>query len=122
MTTTTSRANAASPRGPRFTVPQRIMLLTGTMAVVTAVLFVVVVRSLPGAPTALNLPWVLWAAACAAAESLVVPVQWQREAHTFSMGALVLGAGLLLASPHELVLAQLLGGTLILLLRRRQRR
>ena len=41
----------------------------------------------------------LWAAAFAAGEVLVVHVQWKRDAHTFSMGDLVLAAGLFLATP-----------------------
>ena len=44
---------------------QRIMLLTAAVAAAAVALFVIVVRSLPGAPTALTLPWVLWAAAFA---------------------------------------------------------
>ena len=75
------------------------MLLTAAVAAVAVALFVIVVRTLPGAPTALTLPWVLWAAAFAVSEALVVHVQWQREAHTFSIGDLVLGAGLLLCHP-----------------------
>ena len=73
------------------------MLLTASVAAIAVALFVIVVRTLPGAPTALTLPWVLWAAAFTISEALVVHVQWQREAHTFSIGDLVLGAGLLLA-------------------------
>ena len=72
----------------RLSVPQRIMLLTASVAAVAVALFVIVVRPLPGAPTALSLPWVLWAAAFAASELLVIHVQWRREANTFSMGDL----------------------------------
>jgi diguanylate cyclase (GGDEF)-like protein len=97
------------------------MLLTTSVAAVAVALFVIVVRTLPGAPTALTLPWVLWAAAFTISEALVVHVQWQREAHTFSMGDLVLGAGLLLATPRELVIAQVLGFALTLVVQRRQR-
>ena len=106
---------------PRLGVPQRIMLLTASVAAIAVALFVIVVRTLPGAPTALTLPWVLWAAAFTISEALVVHVQWQREAHTFSMGDLVLGAGLLLATPRELVLAQVLGFAVTLVVQRRQR-
>jgi hypothetical protein len=66
------------------------------VAAVAVALFVIVVGSLPTAPTAVSLPWVLWAAAFALSEALVVHVQWQREAHTFSVGDLVLAAGLFL--------------------------
>src|SRR3954468_5554039 len=108
-------------RVSRLGVPQRIMLLTASLAALAVALFVIVVRTLPGAPTALSLPWVLWAGAFVVAEALVVHVQWQREAHTFSMGDLVLGAGLLLATPRELVIAQVLGFAVTLVVQRRQR-
>ena len=117
----TNSIPATADRRFRLGIPQRIMLLTAAVAVVATALFVIVVQSLPGAPTALHLPWVLWAAAFMISEALVVHVQWQREAHTFSMGDLVLGAGLLLATPRELVLAQLLGYAVTLVVRRKQR-
>src|SRR4051794_18411930 len=104
----------------RFTPSQRIMLLTATVAVAAVALFVIVVRSLSGAPTALNLPWVLWAAAFAAGEVLVVHWQWKRDAHSFSMGDLVLAVGLFLATPVQLVTAMALGAGAALLLHRRQ--
>jgi diguanylate cyclase (GGDEF)-like protein len=99
---------------------QRIVLLTATMAAVAVALFVVVVRPLPAAPTALNLPWVLWAGAFAASEALVVHWQWKREAHSFSMTDLVLGAGLYLAAPSQVVSALVVGQGAVLLLHRRQ--
>src|SRR3954462_10481246 len=106
---------------PRLGVAQRIMLLPAGVAAVAVLLFVIVVRSLPTAPTAVALPWVLWAAAFALSEALVVHVQWQREAHTFSVGALVLAAGLFLTSPTDLVLAQVVGTAATLVIYRRQR-
>jgi diguanylate cyclase (GGDEF)-like protein len=99
---------------------QRIMLLTATLAAAAVALFVVVVRPLPAAPTALNLPWVLWAGAFAASEALVVHWQWKREAHSFSMTDLVLGAGLYLTAPSHLVSALVVGQGAVLLLHRRQ--
>src|SRR3954470_3560729 len=117
----TNGVRALGSRRLRLSVPQRIMLLTASVAAVAVALFVIVVRPLPGAPTALTLPWVLWAAAFTISEALVVHVQWQREAHTFSMGDLVLGAGLLLATPRELVTAQLVGYAVTLVVRRKQR-
>ena len=69
----------------------------------------------------MTLPWVLWAAAFAVSEVLVVHVQWQREAHTFSVSDLVLAAGLVLAVPHDLVLAQVVGTGAALVVHRRQR-
>ncbi|TFV85949.1 EAL domain-containing protein [Blastococcus sp. CT_GayMR16] len=117
----TNGVEVKDSRVSRLGVPQRIMLLTASVAAIAVALFVIVVRTLPGAPTALTLPWVLWAAAFTISEALVVHVQWQREAHTFSMGDLVLGAGLLLATPRELVIAQVLGFAVTLVVQRRQR-
>jgi hypothetical protein len=97
MTTMTNSGLAAGMRNFRLGPAQRITLLTATVAVAAVTLFVIVVRSLPEAPTAVSLPWVLWAVAFAVCEALVVHVQWQREAHTFSVGDLALGAGLILA-------------------------
>src|SRR3954453_4590637 len=105
---------------PRLGVAQRIMLLTAGVAAVAVLLFVIVVRSLPTTSTAVAPPWVLWAAAFAASEALVVHVQWQREAHTFSIGDLVLAAGLFLTSPTDLVVAQVVGTAITLVLYRKQ--
>src|SRR3954462_4688923 len=121
MTTMTSGGLAADTSRFRLSTSQRIVLLTATVAAVAVALFVIVVGSLPTAPTAVPLPWVLWAAAFALTEALVVHVQWQREAHTFSVGDLVLGAGLILAPPQGLVLAQVVGAGLTLLFYRKQR-
>jgi len=99
---------------------QRIMLLTATLAATAVALFVIVVRPLPAAPTALNLPWLLWAGAFAVSEALVVHWQWKREAHSFSMTDLVLGAGLYLAAPSQLITALVVGQGAVLLLHRRQ--
>src|SRR5829696_2277280 len=117
----TNGVEVKESRVSRLGVAQRIMLLTASVAAVAVALFVVVVRTLPGAPTALTLPWVLWAAGFVVSEALVVHVQWQREAHTFSMGDLVLAGGLLLATPRELVVAQVLGFAVTLVVQRRQR-
>src|SRR4051794_35943374 len=117
----TNGVEVKESRVSRLGVAQRIMLLTAALAAIAVALFVIVVRTLPGAPTALTLPWVLWAAAFTISEALVVHVQWQREAHTFSMGDLVLGAGLLLATPRDLVIAQVLGFAVTLVVQRRQR-
>src|SRR3954452_5988916 len=121
MTTMTSGGLAADTSRFRLSTSQRIVLLTATVAAVAVTLFVIVVGSLPTAPTAVSLPWVLRAAAFALSEALVVHVQWQREAHTFSVGDLVLAAGLFLTSPTDLVLAQVVGTAATLVIYRRQR-
>jgi len=100
---------------------QRIQLLTATLAAAAVALFVIVVRTLPEPSTALNLPWALWAGAFAVSEMLVVHWQWKREAHSFSMSDLVLGAGMYLAAPSKVVLALVVGVGVVLLVHRRQR-
>ena len=112
---------SSSLRRFRLGPSQRITLLTAILAAVAVTLFVIAVRPLAAAPTALNLPWVLWAGAFAASEALVVHWQWKREAHSFSMTDLVLGAGLYLATPSHVVSALVVGLGAILVLHRRQR-
>ena len=112
----TTNGGSAGLRRFSLGVPQKIALLTGVVAATAATLFVVVVQQLPAAPTALNLPWVLWAAAFAVSEILIVHVQWKRESHTFSLSDLVLAAGLALAVPGQLVLAQVVGTAVVLIL------
>ncbi|MCV2491531.1 EAL domain-containing protein [Geodermatophilus sp. YIM 151500] len=121
MTTTTTDGGLAGPRRLQLGVSQRIALLTVAVAAAAMTLFVVVVEPLPAAPTAMTLPWVLWAGVFAASEVLVVHVQWKRESHTFSLSDLVLAAGLVLAAPAQLVLAQVAGAAVALVLHRRQR-
>lgn len=89
----------------RLSVPQRIMLLTAVLATVATALFVVV-HPLPGAPTAVTLPWVVWAAAFALSEAFPVHVQVKRDAHSFSASDLVMAAGLVLTTPGDLVVAR----------------
>jgi diguanylate cyclase (GGDEF)-like protein len=120
MATMTNGGLAATVRRFRLGPSQRILLLTATVAAAAVVLFVIVVRSLPTVPTALTLPWVVWAAAFAASEVLVVHVQWQRDAHTFSISDLVLAAGFYLAAPGDLVVALVVGAGAALWLHRRQ--
>src|SRR3954468_540711 len=117
----TNGVPGTASRAFRLNVPQRIMMITAALAAVAVALFVIVVRPLPGAPTALNLPWVLWAAAFAAAEAFPVHVQVKKDSHTFSISDLVLAAGLVLTIPGHLVVAQVVGQAAALLLHRRQR-
>src|SRR5919112_6494402 len=121
MTTTMTNSGLAGLRRSRLGVSQKIALLTGAIAATAVTLFVVVVAPLSAAPTALNLPWALWTAAFAVSEVLIVHVQWKRESHTFSLSDLVLAAGLALAAPAQIVLAQVAGTAVVLVLYRRQR-
>jgi diguanylate cyclase (GGDEF)-like protein len=64
--------------------------------------------------------WIALTVAFALAEICVVHVRWGGEAHTFGFSEIPLVAGLLLASPNELVTARLVGAGLTLALYRRQ--
>jgi diguanylate cyclase (GGDEF)-like protein len=121
MTTAATEGRLPGLRRLRLGVSQKIGLLTAGLGVVAGALFLTVVTHLPAAPTALNLPWLLWAGIFAASEVLVVHVQWKRESHTFSLSDLVLAAGLVLTTPSQLVLAQVVGTATALVLHRRQR-
>jgi diguanylate cyclase (GGDEF)-like protein len=121
MTTTTNGGRAAAILKVRLSTPQRILLLTATVAAAAVTLFVVVVRTLPSATTAVTLPWLLWAVAFAVSETFPVHFQWKKDSHTFSLTDLVMAAGLLLVAPGHLVLALVLGTGSALALHRRQR-
>jgi diguanylate cyclase (GGDEF)-like protein len=121
MTTMANSGLTGRVRFFRLGPSQRIMLLSVTLAAVAVALFAIVVRALPAAPTALNLPWVLWAGAFAVSEWLEVHVQWNRESHTFSASDLVLAAGLILTSPVHIVTAQVVGVGITMVVHRRQR-
>ena len=99
MTTMANGVLAASTRRLRLGPSHRIALLTTVLTVTAVALFAIVVRPLSPTPAVLPLPWVAWAVAFALTETLVVHVQWQREAHTFSMGDLVMPPGC--SSPHR---------------------
>src|SRR4051812_3203531 len=120
MATMTNSGLTGRTRGFRLGPSQRIMLLTVAVAAAAVALFVIVVRHLPTAPTALSLPWALWAGAFAVSEALVVHVQWNRESHTFSVSDLVLAAGLILTTPSHVVTAQVIGAAVTLVVHRRQ--
>jgi diguanylate cyclase (GGDEF)-like protein len=121
MTTMANGVLAASTRRLRLGPSHRIALLTTVLTVTAVALFAIVVRPLSPTAAVLPLPWVAWAVAFALTETLVVHVQWQREAHTFSMGDLVMAAGLFLAAPTDLVVAHVVGAAAAFVLHRRQR-
>lgn len=74
----------------------------------------------PGRSTApLTLPWWVLAALFYLAEVRVVHLQFQREAHSFTLSEIPLVLGLFLASPTDLVLASVIGAGLGLLVHRR---
>jgi diguanylate cyclase (GGDEF)-like protein len=105
----------------RSTTQQRIAGLVAGLTTAAVVMLSCVVLGLPRLDAPLDPPWLVWAAAFAVGESLVVHVQVRRDAHTFSLTDLVLAAALCLAQPAALVTAQVAGTGLALVLVRRQR-
>jgi diguanylate cyclase (GGDEF)-like protein len=118
--TTMTNGDRAGIRRLRLGAVQQIWALTVAVAATAAALFVIVVQPLPGPSTTPALPWLVWMAAFAASEALVVHVQFQRESHTFSISDLVLAAGICLLPPGDLVLAHVVGAAVALLVHRRQ--
>ncbi|MCW2620314.1 MAG: hypothetical protein JWR28_3463, partial [Modestobacter sp.] len=118
-TTTTPRRGVARV-WTRLSAEQRIAVLGAGVAAVAITLFFGAVDDLPRVDAPLELPWLVWVAAFAAGESLVVYVQVRRESHGFTLTDLVLAAALCLAEPTALIAAQLTGAALVLLLDRRQ--
>ncbi|MCW2535137.1 MAG: hypothetical protein JWQ26_836 [Modestobacter sp.] len=121
MTTTmTDGRPAARPSPFSLTPGQRITLLIAAVAATAVALFVIVVRDLPRFDASLTVPWLVWVAAFAAGEILVVHVHLRRDSHSLSLTDLVLVAGLYMAEPAALVTALVVGTALALVLHRRQ--
>jgi signal transduction histidine kinase len=87
---------------------------------VAAALYFSVVRGLEPVQDRIEVPmWVL-AAMFAAAEILVVHVQFRRNAYSFSLSEIPLIIGLFFSTPGELVMAHVLGSAIALIFHRRQ--
>src|SRR4029079_9146097 len=89
----------------RFALPA----LASAIAFAAVALFVFVVPDIPGYELRPHIPWWALAAAFAATELFVVHAHVRGSAHSLSISELPLILGLLLASPSELVIAQVLG-------------
>ena len=95
-----------------------IWLLGLGIAAAAAALYFGVVANLPHESAARGLPWWALAAVFALAEVWVVHFHFRRSSHSFSIGELPLVFGLLFLSPHELLLASVLGSAVPLVLDR----
>jgi diguanylate cyclase (GGDEF)-like protein len=91
-----------------------LRFLAGTVAVSALGLFVFVARDLPAYADTPRIPWWALAAAFAATELFVVHAHVRGSAHSLSVSELPLILGLLLASPHDLVVAQVVGPAVVL--------
>jgi hypothetical protein len=98
----------------RFALPA----LAGAIAVAAVALFVFVVADLPSYGLGVHVPWWALAAAFAVTELFVVHAHVRGSAHSLSVSELPLILGLLLSSPQELVIAQVLGPAVVLMLTR----
>jgi diguanylate cyclase (GGDEF)-like protein len=88
--------------------------LTGAIAVTAVALFAFVVPELPAYTIGPHIPWWALAAAFAATELFVVHAHVRGSAHSLSISELPLILGLLLATPQELVVAQVVGPAVVL--------
>ncbi len=96
-----------------------VWIVTSLVAALSAVL-VLTWRGPTTPPLDVQMPWWLLAAVFAIVEAFVVHVQFGRETESFSLSEIPLVLGLFFVSPHELVLAQLIGAAIALAVVRRQ--
>ena len=88
------------------------------MACAAIALYVGVVRDLPAYTGGWQIPWWALALAFAATEVFVIHAHIRGSAQTLSLSEIPLVIGLLLATPQDLVLAQILGPLVVLLFTR----
>ena len=96
----------------------RIWLLTASMAGLAIILAWHAMR-LPALPAPVHVPWWVLAPLFYVVEVRVVHLQFQREAHSYSLSELPLVAGFFLVTPIDLILACVVGSSLGLLVHRR---
>ena len=92
-----------------------IWVLVALVAGTAVALYFAVVRDLPAYTDDLRVPWWALAAGFAATEVFVIHAHIRGSAHTLSLSELPLVVGLLLATPHDLVIAQVVGPLVVLL-------
>jgi diguanylate cyclase (GGDEF)-like protein len=96
----------------------KIWILSGVVAVLTALAYLTLVEPLGTGPSALDVPWWVVAVGFAAAERWVVHLHFRRSTHSLSLGELPLVAGLMFLPASELVIAGIVGSSLALALDR----
>lgn len=97
----------------------RVWLLTGAMLLGGIAIATVVVSGRPPLVAPITLPLWLLTVLFYLVEVRVVHLQFQREAHSFSLSELPLVLGMFLAAPQDVVLAHVLGSGVGLLIHRR---
>lgn len=98
----------------------RVWVLTAMVALSAIALFLTSVRGQPALEAPFHIPWWILAVLFYLAEVFVVHIQFQRDAHSVSLGELPLVLGLFFVGPVGLVLAQVVGDALALAIHRRQ--
>jgi diguanylate cyclase (GGDEF)-like protein len=108
------------PAGFRLSGAARIWILNAAIGTAAVLLYVTVVRSLPGTGLAPQLPGWALVPMFYVAEISVVHLRFRRDAHSFSMSEIPLVLGLFFAEPALLVPAQIVGSLIALTVHRRQ--
>jgi signal transduction histidine kinase len=98
----------------------RVWVLNGTLAIAAAGLFLGGVLGRPAIAAPFGVPWWALAVLFYLAEVFVVHIQFQRDAHSVSLGEIPLLLGLFFAAPAALVIGQIVGDGLALAIHRRQ--
>ncbi|MFL5738353.1 MAG: ATP-binding protein [Actinomycetota bacterium] len=98
----------------------RVWALNIVLAIAAIGLFLGGVLGRPAIPAPFEVPWWTLAALFYLAEVFVVHIQFQRDAHSVSLGEIPLLLGLFFAGPAALVLGQVIGDGLALAIHRRQ--
>jgi ABC-type phosphate/phosphonate transport system permease subunit len=100
----------------------RVWSFIAALAVVAAVVWGDVLRTLPAAHAAgVSVTWWQLAGAFYLAEVFAVHLHFRKQAHTISLTEVGLVLGLFFASPLSLLVAQVVGAAAALALHRRQR-
>jgi diguanylate cyclase (GGDEF)-like protein len=102
----------------RLGIEGAIWLLSLLVGGAAAAVYLGVVTNMAHESMGRHVPWWVLAIVFAMSEAWVVHFHFRRSSHSFSLGELPLVFGLLFLSPHELLLASVLGSSLPLLLDR----
>ncbi|MDQ4006390.1 MAG: ATP-binding protein, partial [Actinomycetota bacterium] len=98
----------------------RVWAFTAFLAGLATATYFGVVRGFDTAPAPFRIQWWLLALMFLVAEILVVYVDFRRNAYSFSLSEIPLVIGLFMATPGDLILAQLVGSLIALAVHRRQ--
>jgi signal transduction histidine kinase len=110
----------AGARKPWLSGPTGVWVLTGTLAVATAVMLITTVGVAAPPQPGPAVPWWLLAIGFGVAEVFVIHLRIQRHAHSFALSEIPLVLGLIFATPAAVVLGQAVGVGIVLATYRRQ--